>query len=65
MGMVARACSAPCPAYGVPCEACRGFVDLPNVPALVKVLAERAGFSQKRAAEKALMFTAIDLEATS
>jgi len=29
------------------------------------VLVHRAGFSQKRAAEKALMFTAIDLEATS
>ena len=66
MGMVARAgCGAPCPAYGVPCEACRGFVDNPNVPALEKVLKERAGFSEKRAAEKALMFTAVDLEATS
>lgn len=66
MGMVARAgCSAPCPAYGVPCEACRGFVDHPNVPALERVLVQRAGFSQKRAVEKALMFTANDLEATS
>jgi coenzyme F420-reducing hydrogenase gamma subunit len=66
MGMVARAgCTAPCPAYGIPCEACRGFVDHPNVPALEKVLVERAGFSQRRAAEKALMFTAIDLEALS
>ena len=65
MGMVARAgCSAPCPAYGIPCEACRGFVDQPNVPALERVLVHRAGFSPKRAAEKALMFTAIDLEAT-
>jgi coenzyme F420-reducing hydrogenase gamma subunit len=66
MGMVARAgCGAPCPAYGVPCEACRGFVDHPNVPALERVLVARAGFSQKRAVEKALMFTANDLEATS
>ena len=66
LGMVARAgCTAPCPAYGVPCEACRGFVDQPNVPALEKVLVERAGFSQRRAAEKALMFTANDLEALS
>jgi coenzyme F420-reducing hydrogenase gamma subunit len=66
MGMVARAgCTAPCPAYGVPCEACRGFVDKPNVPALQKVLVERAGFSEQRAADKALMFTAIDLEAVS
>ena len=59
------ACGAPCPAYGIPCEACRGFVDQPNVPALERVLVQRAGFSQKRAAEKALMFTANDLEATS
>lgn len=66
MGMVARAgCGAPCPAYGIPCEACRGFVDHPNVPALERVLVQRAGFSQKRAAAKALMFTANDLEATS
>ena len=66
MGMVARAgCSAPCPAYGVPCEACRGFIDEPNVAALEKVLVERAGFSPKRAAEKAFMFTANDLEAVS
>jgi len=66
LGMVARAgCSAPCPAYGVPCEACRGMIDKPNVAALEKVLVERAGFSQKRAAEKAFMFTAIDLEAVS
>ncbi len=66
MGMVARAgCAAPCPAYGVPCEACRGFIDEPNVAALEKVLVERAGFSPKRAAEKAFMFTANDLEAVS
>lgn len=65
MGMVARAgCSAPCPAYGIPCEACRGFVDHPNLPALEKVLLERAGFTPKRAAEKALLFTATELEAT-
>jgi sulfhydrogenase subunit delta len=66
MGQVARAgCAAPCPAGGIPCEACRGFVDRPNIPALQKVLVERAGFSQKRAAEKALMFTANQLEALS
>jgi coenzyme F420-reducing hydrogenase gamma subunit len=66
LGMVARAgCTAPCPAGGIPCEACRGFVDQPNIRALEKVLSERAGFSQKRAAEKALMFTANELEAIS
>ncbi|HET6495596.1 MAG TPA: hypothetical protein VFH61_09560 [Thermoleophilia bacterium] len=66
MGMVARAgCGAPCPAAGIPCEACRGFVDNPNVPALEKVLVEQAGFTPERAAEKGLMFTANALEALS
>jgi coenzyme F420-reducing hydrogenase gamma subunit len=59
MGAVARAgCGAPCPADGIPCEACRGFVDDANLRALEKVLMERAGFSQKRAVGKARMFTA-------
>jgi len=59
MGMVARAgCGAPCPADGIPCEACRGFVDEPNLRSLERVLMERAGFSQKRAVGKARMFTA-------
>lgn len=65
MGQVARAgCTAPCPAAGIPCEACRGFVDHPNVTALEKVLREHAGFSEKRAAEKARMFTANQLGST-
>ncbi len=59
MGQVARAgCGAPCPADGIPCEACRGFVDEPNLRSLEKVLMDRAGFSQKRAVGKARMFTA-------
>lgn len=59
MGMVARAgCSAPCPADGVPCEACRGFADSVNETSLKKVLMERAGFSEERAANKSRMFTA-------
>ncbi len=59
MGQVARAgCGAPCPADGIPCEACRGFVDEPNLRSLEKVLMERAGFSQKRAVAKSRMFTA-------
>ncbi len=63
MGQVARAgCDAPCPAAGIPCEACRGFVDHPNIPALKKVLVERAGFSKARAESKANMFTANQLE---
>jgi sulfhydrogenase subunit delta len=63
LGMVARAgCEAPCPADGVPCEACRGFVDEPNQPALKKVLVARAGFSECRAEDKSRMFTANERE---
>lgn len=59
MGMVARAgCGAPCPALGIPCEACRGFVDEPNLRSLETVLMDRAGFSQDRAIGKSRMFTA-------
>ena len=62
-GQVARAgCGAPGPAAGIPCEACRGFVDNPNLAALRKVLAERAGFSEQRAADKARMFAANQME---
>jgi coenzyme F420-reducing hydrogenase gamma subunit len=59
LGMVARAgCGAPCPADGIPCEACRGFVDDANLRSLEKVLMERAGFTQRRAVSKSRMFTA-------
>ena len=59
MGMVARAgCGAPCPADGIPCEACRGFVDHPNLEALAKVLVEQGGLSAARAAAVPQMFTA-------
>ncbi|OFZ79873.1 MAG: hypothetical protein A2583_06285 [Bdellovibrionales bacterium RIFOXYD1_FULL_53_11] len=59
MGVIARAgCNAPCPADGIPCEACRGFIDQPNEAALVKVLVEKAGFSNDRAKNKSRMFTA-------
>ena len=59
MGQTARAgCGAPCPADGIPCEACRGFVDDPNQAALKKVLMQRAGFSESRAENKSRMFTA-------
>lgn len=59
MGQVARAgCGAPCPADGIPCEACRGFVDEPNEKALKKVLMEKAKFSEKRAESKSRIFTA-------
>lgn len=58
MGQVARAgCGAPCPADGIPCEACRGFADSPNEPALEKAL-RSAGLPERRAKEKSRMFTA-------
>lgn len=59
IGQVARAgCGAPCPADGIPCEACRGFVDNPNEKALKKVLIENAKFSEKRAESKSRIFSA-------
>jgi coenzyme F420-reducing hydrogenase gamma subunit len=59
IGQIARAgCGAPCPADGIPCEACRGFVDEPNEKALKKVLIEKAKFSEKRAESKSRIFTA-------
>lgn len=58
MGVVARAgCNAPCPADGIPCEACRGFVDSPNQKALKKVLMENGKLSEYRAENKSRMFT--------
>jgi coenzyme F420-reducing hydrogenase gamma subunit len=60
LGPLARAgCNAPCPADGVPCEACRGFIDHPNMPSLEKGLREKGGLSVERAATKTRMWTAI------
>ena len=59
MGPVARAgCGAPCPADGIPCEACRGFIDNPNEAAMEKVLKENGGLPEAWAAKKSQMFTA-------
>jgi len=58
LGIVARAgCGAPCPADGVPCEACRGFVDHPNQETLSQVLMEKGGLDTNRAATKSRMWT--------
>ena len=63
MGMVSRAgCGAPCPADGIPCEGCRGFVDHPNQDALVKVLMKKGGLSQTRAESKSQLFNANERE---
>jgi coenzyme F420-reducing hydrogenase gamma subunit len=63
LGQVARAgCGAPCPASGVPCEACRGHIPGANILSLKKILQEKAGFSKKRADGKLLMFTANEAE---
>jgi coenzyme F420-reducing hydrogenase gamma subunit len=60
LGPLARAgCNAPCPADGVPCEACRGFIDDPNLRSLEKGLQEKGGLSAERAATKTRMWTAI------
>jgi coenzyme F420-reducing hydrogenase gamma subunit len=59
LGPVARAgCGAPCPADGVPCEACRGMIEDPNQEAMEKVLKENGGLLEKWAKEKSKMFTA-------
>ncbi len=66
LGQLARAgCGAPCPADGIPCEACRGFAADANEAALRKVLVRRAGFSPERAADKARMFTANERDQAS
>jgi sulfhydrogenase subunit delta len=58
MGMLARAgCGPPCPADGIPCEACRGFVDEPNEASFEKMML-RLGYSPERAKTKSRMFTA-------
>lgn len=65
LGIVARAgCNAPCPAHGIPCEACRGFCDEPNQKALEILLDRRTEYGTKWAKEKSRMFTAILREET-
>jgi len=56
LGGVARAgCYAVCPAYGAPCEACRGFHDDPNFEALGEAFS-RHGMPRTLAAEKLQLF---------
>lgn len=59
MGPVAHAgCGAPCPAAGIPCEACRGFCEEPNLKSLEGLLAEKTPYGPRWAAEKSRMFNA-------
>lgn len=59
LGPIAIAgCGAPCPADGIPCEACRGLVEDANEESMEKVLKENGGLGDKWAAEKSRMFTA-------
>lgn len=59
MGMVSLAgCGAPCPADGIPCEACRGLVRDSNQKSLEKVLINKGNLSERWAKDKSRMFTA-------
>ena len=59
LGPIARAgCGAPCPADGIPCEACRGMVDDPNEAAMEKVLINNGRLPEQWAHTKSRMFTA-------
>jgi coenzyme F420-reducing hydrogenase gamma subunit len=59
LGVVAKAgCGAPCPSQGIPCEACRGFCEEPNMEALQELLETRTPYGKKWADEKTRIFTA-------
>lgn len=59
LGPVAKAgCGAPCPADGIPCEACRGMVENANQEAIEKVLINNGKLPERWAKDKTRMFTA-------
>lgn len=59
LGPVAQAgCGAPCPAQGIPCEACRGMVENANQESIEKVLIENGKLPERWAKDKTRMFTA-------
>ncbi len=59
LGPIAQAgCGAPCPADGIPCEACRGMVQDANQKSMEKVLMENGKLPERWAKQKTRMFTA-------
>ncbi|MDP6470363.1 MAG: hypothetical protein QGI81_05115 [Pseudomonadales bacterium] len=59
LGPIALAgCGAPCPADGIPCEACRGMVATPNEAAMELVLKENGNLPERWAKDMTRMFTA-------
>jgi coenzyme F420-reducing hydrogenase gamma subunit len=59
LGPIAQAgCGAPCPADGIPCEACRGMVSNANETAMEEVLKDRGKLPERWAKDKSRMFTA-------
>lgn len=59
MGVVAKAgCGAKCPSDGIPCEACRGFCEEPNLKSLEILLKDNTNYGDKWVEEKSRIFTA-------
>jgi len=59
LGMVARAgCDAPCPAAGIPCDACRGLVSDANLRAAMQLLKKKTGGQSERALNIFRLFNA-------
>ncbi len=64
LGPVTRAgCDAICPAYGAPCDGCRGLIPNPNEQAMVEVL-ERAGLTVEDILQRFTMFNAYRVQKT-
>ena len=59
IGAVTRGgCNAICPAYGSPCDGCRGFIDNPNIPSVIDVM-QGAGLSHEDAIARLTYFNQI------